>query len=171
MLWTLRLLCASQETLPQSCTLPIEFKSTDPHHAAGGFADVWKGTYDGRDVAFKTLRSCAQADDATRLRLKVRYDIFPLRKHISDVALLFQRRFCKEVTLWKSLNHRNILGLVGVCRWDNTPDARLTMVSEWMSNGNIIEYIKHNESYRMQLVCESSSRQRTGELIYFLAHR
>lgn len=72
MLWTLRQLCASEETLPKSCVLPIEFETTDPHHAAGGFADVWKDTYEGRDLAFKTLRSCAQADEATRLRRKVR---------------------------------------------------------------------------------------------------
>lgn len=31
------------------------------------------------------------------------------------------------------------------------------MVSEWMANGNIIEYIKHNDSQRMRLVRESSS--------------
>ncbi|KAF9792050.1 kinase-like domain-containing protein [Thelephora terrestris] len=133
-LWTLRQLCASQETLPRSCILPIEFKTSDPHHAAGGFADVWKGTYEGIDVAFKTLRRSTQVDDATRLKRK--------------------RRFCKEVILWKSLNHPNILGLVGVCRWDNTPEARLTMVSPWMSNGNITEYTKNNACQRMQLLID-----------------
>jgi len=61
------------------------------------------------------------------------------------------------VVLWKSLNHPNILGLVGVCPWNDTPDARLTMVSEWMENGNIAEYIKRNDCYRMRLVRESSS--------------
>jgi serine/threonine protein kinase len=64
--------------------------------------------------------------------------------------------------LWKSLNHPNILGLIGVCRWDNRLDAKFTMVYEWMTNGNITEYIKNNESYRMQLVCDSSSRRRAG---------
>lgn len=161
-LWTLRQLCASQETLPESCILPIEFKTSAPHHAAGGFADVWKSRYEGRDVAFKTLRSCAKADDATLLRRKVGYDIFSRSQGIADVHLFFQRRFCKEVVLWKSLVHPNVLELVGVCRWDGTPDARLTMVSEWMPNGNIIEYIKCNESYRMQLVCESSPQRWAG---------
>lgn len=59
--------------------------------------------------------------------------------------------------LWKSLDHPNILRLVGVCRWDDTPEARLTMVSAWMPNGNITEYTKNNESQRMELVCESAS--------------
>lgn len=76
LLWTLRQLCASRETLPKSCILPIEFKTSDPHHAAGGFADVWKGTYEGGDVAYKTLRRSTQVDDATRLKRKVGYEIF-----------------------------------------------------------------------------------------------
>lgn len=53
-----------------------------------------------------------------------------------------------------SLNHPNILGLIGVCRWDDTPDARLATISEWMPNGNIIEYTRHNDSQRMELVGE-----------------
>ena len=71
-LWTLRQLCAYKETLPESYVLPIEFKSTNPHHAAGGFADVWKGTYKEREVAFKSIRGSALSDDAARLRRKVR---------------------------------------------------------------------------------------------------
>ena len=35
------------------------------------------------------------------------------------------------------------------------------MVSEWMTNGNIAEYIKRNDAQRIQLVRESSSRRRT----------
>lgn len=70
-LWTLRQLCARQETLPQSCILPIEFRTSDPHHAAGGFADVWKGTYEGRDVAFKSVRTSTPADGVARLKRRV----------------------------------------------------------------------------------------------------
>lgn len=76
-LWTLLQLCDSQETLPESCILPIGFKTLELHHAAGGFADVWKNTYEGRDLAFKALRRSPQVDDATRLKRKVRSEIFP----------------------------------------------------------------------------------------------
>ena len=76
-LWTLRQLCAARETLPNSHVLPIEFKSTDPHHAAGGFADVWKGMYKDREVAFKSIRGSSLSDDAARLKRKVRDDVFP----------------------------------------------------------------------------------------------
>ena len=70
-LWTLRQLCARQETLPRSCILPIEFRTPGPHHAAGGFADVWKGTYGGREVAFKSVRTDTPADGVTRLKRRV----------------------------------------------------------------------------------------------------
>lgn len=133
-LWALRQLCARQETLPESCILPIGFETSNPRNAAGGFADVWKGTYEGKQVAFKTIRANVMTDGAMPLKCK--------------------RKFFKEVVLWKSLDHPNILGLIGVCRWEGSPDARLTMVSEWMANGNIIEYIYHNESQRMKLLID-----------------
>ena len=76
-LWTLRQLCACVETLPKSCVLQVEFNPTDPHNAAGGFADVWKGMYNDKEVAFKSIRGSIQAEDAVRLRRKVRYDVSP----------------------------------------------------------------------------------------------
>lgn len=82
---------------------------------------------------------------------------FPKSGSTADRKSSFQRRFFKEVVLWKSLNHPNILGLIGVCRWTDSPDSRLTMVSEWMANGNIIDFIKYNESQRLQLVCGNGS--------------
>lgn len=76
-LWALRQLCACKETLPESCILPINFKPTEPHHATGGFADVWRGTYKGKEVAFKSIRGSSVSDDAARLKRKVKYDVFP----------------------------------------------------------------------------------------------
>ena len=70
-LWTLRQLCACLETLPKSCVLQVEFNPTDPYSAAGGFADVWKGMYNGKEVAFKSIRGSTLAEDAVRLRRKV----------------------------------------------------------------------------------------------------
>lgn len=83
------------ETLPKSCVLPIDFKSSDPHHAAGGFADVWKGTYDGKEVAFKSIRGSTLTDDAARLKRKVRYDAPPIR-HPSDTVHCFRGGFVKR---------------------------------------------------------------------------
>ena len=51
--------------------------------------------------------------------------------------------------LWKSLQHANILPLTGVMM----SGTHLTMVSVWMANGNINEFIKaHPEADRFGLV-------------------
>ena len=39
---------------------------------------------------------------------------------------------------WKNLRHRNVLPLLGVTMTDD----KLVMVSEWMTNGNINEFVK-----------------------------
>ena len=59
------------------------------------------------------------------------------------------QRFCKEVIRWKALNHPNVLPLLGV-----TMDKdQFVMMSEWMVNGNINEYIKtHKGVDRFELV-------------------
>ena len=64
------------------------------------------------------------------------------------IAVIVQT-FCKEVVTWKSLQHPNVLPLLGV-----TMGERLfAMVSEWMVNGNIVEFIKaHREANRFKLV-------------------
>lgn len=152
-LWTLRQLCARQETLPESCILPIKFKTRDMHHAVGGFADVWKGTYGGKEVAFKSIRANLISNDKMRPKFRVRKVWHLQPESIIDTPLSSQKMFYMEAVLWKSLGHQNILELIGVCRWDDSPDATPMMVSEWMTNGNITEYISHNESQRMQLVC------------------
>ena len=57
--------------------------------------------------------------------------------------------FCKEVVTWKSLQHQNILPLLGV----TTGKKLFAMVSEWMINGNINEFIKaHRDANRFALV-------------------
>ena len=57
--------------------------------------------------------------------------------------------FCKEVVTWKALCHPNVLPLLGV-----TMGKRLfAMVSEWMVNGNIIEFVEaHRNANQFELV-------------------
>jgi hypothetical protein len=40
--------------------------------------------------------------------------------------------------MWKTLRHPNVLPLLGV----TTTENRFVMVSEWMINGNINEFVK-----------------------------
>ena len=60
------------------------------------------------------------------------------------------QRFYKEVILWETLSHPNILKLVGV--QEDTGKRQFITVSEWMKHGNIMEYIKNNHANRLELV-------------------
>ena len=57
--------------------------------------------------------------------------------------------FCKEVVTWNALHHPNVLPLLGV----TMGSPRFAMVSEWMANGNINEFVKANkDTNRFELV-------------------
>lgn len=60
--------------------------------------------------------------------------------------------YCKEVVVWRRLSHINVLPFLGV----STTVFKLAMVSEWMSNGTITDYVeKHPEANRLRLVSAS----------------
>ena len=63
------------------------------------------------------------------------------------------KQFCKEVVIWNSLPHPNILKLVSVLK--DVSEHPFATVSEWMANGNIMEYIGRNATNRLRLVCVS----------------
>ena len=51
--------------------------------------------------------------------------------------------------MWSALRHPNVLPLLGAVM----DGARFTMVSEWMANGNINEFVKaHPDADRLELV-------------------
>ena len=59
------------------------------------------------------------------------------------------QRFCKEVLAWRTLQHPNVLPLIGV----SISETRFVMVSEWMVNGNLNEFVKKNpDANRLELV-------------------
>ena len=54
---------------------------------------------------------------------------------------------------WKSLHHPNILSLIGV----TMSESHFAMVSDWMVNGSINEFLRGNPNVdRLDLVCLSS---------------
>jgi serine/threonine protein kinase len=71
-----------------------------------------------------------------------------------DQIALFQK-FCKEVILWNTLSHPNVLKLAGV--QGDMEKGQFITVSEWMAHGNIIEYIKNNHVNRLELVRDFTS--------------
>ena len=51
--------------------------------------------------------------------------------------------------MWKALQHPNVLPLIGV----TITETRLAMISEWMVNGTIYEFVKtHPDVDRVELV-------------------
>ncbi|KAF8707771.1 kinase-like protein, partial [Rhizoctonia solani] len=96
----------------------------------GSFGDVWKGElYSGNKVAIKAWRS-SEIDNHDYKTLK---------------------RATREIFYWSRMKHDNIHQLMGIIIFKG---AFLGMVSEWMDNGNLREYILRNprvDRYQMAI--------------------
>lgn len=146
-LGVLRKLCGKVGNLPESYLLSDTLELSGPPRAYGGFADVRIGVFRGKSVAAKSLR-VAERDDKARIR-KVWTQATPSHQTRSHII----QRFCKEVATWKNLSHPNVLDLFGVP--DTLEDGRFCMVSEWMANGNIMEYIRNHAGNYLKLVSDN----------------
>lgn len=64
--------------------------------------------------------------------------------------MVFQMRsFARELRIWTNLNHPNILPCLGFAVDGNSP----RLVSQWMENGNLIQYLEKNPgTNRMDMV-------------------
>ncbi|TEB29309.1 kinase-like protein [Coprinellus micaceus] len=94
--------------------------------AVGGFGDVYKARLGDQDVAVKVMRGAVAGG-------------------LSQHSLI--KCFAQEVVLWSHVSHLNILPFYGVhvssSEQHGTP-PRVSLLSPWMENGNIIEYNKAN---------------------------
>jgi serine/threonine protein kinase len=109
----------------------LETTETGPY-MSGGSSDVWKGSYQGQQVAIKVIRTYTTGDLA-----KVK-KVSPDLLNFVHYGLNRHQRFYKEVLVWKQLRHPNVLPFQGVA----TSLFPFCMVSHWMANGNIVEYIE-----------------------------
>jgi len=142
---TLRRLAERHGLLPDRMRITEGVEVSDEVIASGGFAHLWSGTYKGHLVAVKTARVSAR-DNFAEIR-KVSIKVGHPGRGLSTIPL---QRYCKEVVLWSNLSHPNILKLVGV--QEDVKERQFTMVSEWMSQGNIVEFIENNRANRLELV-------------------
>ena len=55
-------ICGRQSLLPKSLAIPICYDPMETPQFHGGFADVWKGEYNGKEVAAKALRVSMKSD-------------------------------------------------------------------------------------------------------------
>ena len=55
-------ICGRDSLIPESLKLPTCYNRSEIPQSSGGFADVWKGSYKGKDVAAKVLRVYATSN-------------------------------------------------------------------------------------------------------------
>ena len=137
--------CSHYGLIPRSIQIPLCHDRTEAPRYEGGFAKVWKGEHEGIAVAVKVLKVFTTSD-----LVKIKRVGFPVfRRAGVDRLVPITQRFCKEVMTWKALRHKNTLPLLGVMMSSN----QFVMVSEWMANGNINEFIKtRRDANRFELV-------------------
>jgi len=95
----------------------------------GGFSDIYQGRIQGHLVALKVLRVFATEEDDWKVRKEI----------------------CREALIWRQFYHPYILPFYGVC--DDLFTPRLCLVSPWMNNGNVMNYLsQHPNARRFPLV-------------------
>lgn len=84
----------------------------------GHYAEIWRGRFCGKPVCVKVLREYIR----------------------SDIDRLL-RTFCREAILWSHLVHENVLPFYGIYRTEGGA-GRMCLISPWMENGNLKEYLE-----------------------------
>lgn len=109
----------------------------------------------GRKVAIKVIRLYVpQKLDEPLSVSTVPYKV--VRK-LSLTRWCVAQRFCRDAVAWKHLRHPNIIPLLSATLHEN----RLCLISEWMDQGNINEFLtlkQHSEVNRIELVSCDLSR-------------
>ncbi|KAF8603726.1 kinase-like protein [Ceratobasidium sp. AG-I] len=96
--------------------------------AGGSFGDIWKSELDdGTKVAIKCLRFHAMAKDRPK----------------------GLKRATREIYMWSKAKHPNVHELMGVVMFQ----GHLGMVSMWMENGSLHEYIQTNPDVDRYELC------------------
>ena len=116
----------------------VEIPRSTAYNFRGGFGDVFRCMNQGLEVAVKVLRLPPDGDQ--RKRTLVSHSRFTLRPHGPVRLPQPMQRYYKEAITWKFLTHQNVLPFLGVPK--NRARFEFAMVSEWMVNGTINEFVK-----------------------------
>jgi len=148
-LTNLRRVCGQYGIVPTSYVLAGVVKNEHVPQKTGIVAETWRGIYETNPVAvkiFKITEGCKDYDKIKAVRQRTDSHPVPLTAHF----LRLSQGFYKEAVLWKRLAHKNILPLLGVSR----DVAEFCLVSPWMKNGTIVEYVRNNPQVNpLGLVC------------------
>ncbi|CUA78464.1 putative WD repeat-containing protein alr3466 [Nostoc sp, PCC 7120] [Rhizoctonia solani] len=97
--------------------------------SGGGFGDIWKGQlHHGAHVAIKAWRT----------------------NTLEQCEYKTVKRAARELFLWSKMDHPNVHRLLGVIMFRG---QYLGMVSEWMHNGNLHEYLRKQPSADRYQLC------------------
>ncbi|KAJ6551288.1 kinase-like domain-containing protein, partial [Mycena capillaripes] len=98
------------------CFALSELQKVGQQVAAGGFGDLWKGFVRGQSVSVKIMRIFRNA-------------------HVETAV----KEFSREALIWRQLRHPNVLPFFGLYYLED----RLCLVSPWMENGNMMEFVSN----------------------------
>ncbi|KIJ97408.1 hypothetical protein K443DRAFT_105741 [Laccaria amethystina LaAM-08-1] len=105
---------------PECIILKDIVREGDCAVASGHFGEVWKGMFRDQQVCLKVVRINKQS-------------------HVNHLLKVF----AKEAILWSQLSHRNLLPFYGIYYLEDG-HGRVCLVSPWMNNGNIKDYLPEN---------------------------
>ena len=115
---------------------------------SGGTADVWRVTDDRKRLYAGKVFRVNYGED-----YKIKVSFPPVGRTLP--AHVGRKRFYKEVTVWKRLNHPNLVFTLGV-----SPDiADFCAVSPWMPDGDLLQYLaKYPGANRVAIVIANDFR-------------
>lgn len=93
---------------------------------SGGFADIYKGTFQRKSVCLKIIRV-----------------------HQNEAYNRILKAIAREAILWGQLSHPNLLPFYGLHR----SGAQLWLVSPWAENGNVVEFLRANPTANRVHLC------------------
>ncbi|TFK41736.1 kinase-like domain-containing protein, partial [Crucibulum laeve] len=111
--------CRKTSMYPQ-CLLLKDVERGECPVTDGSFGEIWKGRLRGRDVCLKVVK----------IRERSRVD------HLLKV-------FSKEALIWRYVSHANLLPFYGIYHLEDSY-RRICLVSPWIENGNICDYIEEH---------------------------
>ncbi|KAJ7585006.1 kinase-like domain-containing protein [Mycena floridula] len=127
----LRRLALKKGVLPPSFFLSEIIYDGSRAIFGGGFADVYKGQLNGKVVCLKVLRFFVEP---------------------SEMAQELLIDCCREALVWKQLDHPNVLPFLGVNVEMFAPS--FCLVSPWMSNGNLTQFLRRNPDFERRNVID-----------------
>jgi Protein tyrosine and serine/threonine kinase len=122
-------LSEASELYPESLTL-TGVTPERGRRATGGFADVYKGTCLGEDIALKVFK----------YPLPFGVDSLDSWRRSSDNHF---KNLLREFMTWRQLSHPNVLPFYGIYFLEDILETRFCLVSPWMEHGNVVEFLAH----------------------------